>query len=77
MSRVLEYSLRVSAYTWLLLDDYPPFRLRPGGYPVRVELQPSRLRRLSVLFRCVLVIPAAFVAGLLAAGSCSSPSSTG
>jgi hypothetical protein len=64
----LEYSTRVSAYTWFLLDDYPPFSLQPGGYPVSIDVPPTRLSRLAVLFRALLVIPAWVVSTLLSGG---------
>ncbi|WP_369184684.1 DUF4389 domain-containing protein [Streptomyces sp. Y1] len=62
------YETRVTAYLMLTVDRYPPFRFDAPEYPVRVELRPGELNRLAVLFRIVLVIPAAIVQGLLNAG---------
>lgn len=59
---VLRWQTRVSAYSSLLTDAYPPFSLDPGGYPVDIAVAPAgRLNRLAVLFRIILVIPAMFV----------------
>jgi len=51
LGHVIGYSARVSAYTLLLTDRYPPFQFSAEDYPVRVELAPGRLNRLAVLFR--------------------------
>lgn len=64
----LNYAIRVNAYLYFLVDTYPPFRLWDAEYPVRVTLAPDRLNRLAVLFRFILVIPAAIVSGVLNAG---------
>ncbi|MGH3744985.1 MAG: DUF4389 domain-containing protein, partial [Mycobacteriales bacterium] len=49
--------------------EYPPFSLDPGGYPVDIAVAPAgQLHRLAVLFRIVLLIPAAvvsFVVGIV------------
>ena len=68
VSHVLRYGARVTAYTFLLTDRYPPFRLSAEDYPVRVELWPGRLNRLAVLFRLFLIIPAQVVLSLALAG---------
>lgn len=60
----LRWSARVSAYLWLLTDQYPPFALAEAGYPVQVAVRPGPLNRLAVLFRVILMIPAGIVAGL-------------
>ncbi|RVU27374.1 DUF4389 domain-containing protein [Streptomyces antnestii] len=66
----LGYDTRLNAYAMLLTGRYPPFELGdPMGYPVRVRVRQSvRLNRLAVLFRLVLVIPAAVVGSVAAAG---------
>jgi hypothetical protein len=57
----LRYYTRVSGYTWLLTDPYPPFS---GGdepsYPVRLHVGPPlpEYNRLKVLLRIFYVIPA-------------------
>jgi hypothetical protein len=65
----LRYSTRLSAYLYLLTDQYPPFAFSPGGYPVDVRWQLGPLNRLAVLFRLILMIPASIVSGLLGAGT--------
>lgn len=64
------YDTRVYASAMLMTDRYPPFQLRPSAdYPVRVEIpEPGPLNRLAVLFRIILVIPAAIVESVAAAG---------
>lgn len=66
----LAYNTRVNAYRYLLVDRYPPFHLAYDvpNYPVRIEVHPGRLNRLSVLFRAVLAIPAMMVAVVLGTG---------
>lgn len=65
----LGYDTRVLAYLNLLVDRYPPFSLHaPEDYPVRIELHPGPLNRLTVLFRLLMVIPAGIVVVLLSAG---------
>jgi hypothetical protein len=64
----LRWYLRVMAYLLLLTDVYPPFALEGDGYPVRFAIQPGRLNRLAVLFRIILVIPAAVLSMLLQYG---------
>ncbi|MFF7879813.1 DUF4389 domain-containing protein [Streptomyces sp. NPDC020794] len=61
----LVYSTRVAAYAMLLVDTYPPFAFLAPGCPVQVEVHPGKLNRLAVLFRIILLIPAAFVVELL------------
>lgn len=69
LAQVLAYRTRVGASAMLLVDSYPPFTLgQPSSYPVRIDVRPTRLNRLAVLFRAVLVIPAAIVQGLLTSG---------
>jgi hypothetical protein len=64
----LGYYTRVYAYSFLLVDTYPPFRWQPGDYPVAIRIEPGRLNRLAVFFRFVLVVPAAIVVDVLTAG---------
>jgi hypothetical protein len=68
LTSVLRYWTRLSAYAWLLVDEYPPFSLTKRGYPVGLAVQPGPLNRASVLFRLILVIPAYIVAGLVSGG---------
>ncbi|MFD0267307.1 DUF4389 domain-containing protein [Streptomyces sp. NPDC127106] len=64
----LAYATRVTASAMLLVDQYPPFALAAPGYPVQIELRPGELNRLAVLFRLILMIPAAIVSWLLQYG---------
>ena len=69
LSGYLHWQVRVSAYQVLLTDAYPPFTLGDSDYPVRMAIPPpGPLNRLAVLFRFILVIPAAIVSGLLVWG---------
>jgi hypothetical protein len=60
----LRYYTRVHAYTWLLVDPYPPFS---GGdepsYPVRLDIGPplAEYNRLKVLLRIFYAIPAMLI----------------
>lgn len=66
---VLQWVARTDAYTYLLTDQYPPFELGDVPYPVSVTLErPDRFNRLAVLFRVILVIPAAIVADVFGLG---------
>ncbi|MEU3406476.1 DUF4389 domain-containing protein [Streptomyces sp. NPDC006670] len=64
----LAYETRVTASATLLVDHYPPFSFDGRDHPARIELRPGELNRLAVLFRIVLMIPAAIVTSLLQYG---------
>ena len=70
---VVRWGARVQAYSFLLTDRYPPFSLdEDPSYPVDLTAAPGRVRRLAVLVRIVLVLPAyvvtiALVYGMLVA----------
>ncbi len=64
---VIAYAVRVSSYGYMLAGVFPAFGFADGEFPVRVEIRPSRLSRLKVLFRLPLIIPAYIVTA--AAGS--------
>ncbi len=70
LSGVLRWGARVSGYFFLLTDQYPPFSLQTEPqYPIQIAIPPAAdLNRLSVLFRIILVIPAAIVSNVLSAG---------
>ncbi|MHC0428647.1 DUF4389 domain-containing protein [Streptomyces sp. O3] len=68
LGSVLAYRTRVNASAMLLVDRYPPFSFSAPDYPARIELRATPLNRLAVLFRLILVIPAAIVNNLLQAG---------
>jgi hypothetical protein len=66
----LKYFTRVSGYTWLLTDPYPPF---PSGvndepdYPVRLNVAAPQAEysRLKVLLRIFYIIPAYLIVYVL------------
>lgn len=60
---VIAYTIRVNAYTFFLVDEYPPFAFSVDDYPIAVQAGASRLSRAKVFFRLLLAIPAGFVAG--------------
>jgi len=63
---VVRWQARVYAYSLFLTDAYPPFSLEDEPYPVRLVTARASLNRVAVLFRLILIIPAAIV--LTAAG---------
>jgi len=66
---VLRWQARAYAYALLLTDVYPPFSLDDDpAYPVRLLTRPTRLNRLAVLFRLILLVPAALISAVAAYG---------
>jgi Domain of unknown function (DUF4389) len=62
LAAYLRYYTRVAAYLLLLADPFPPFGGGEGGYAVDVRVAPAEGQsRLTVLFRLILVIPAALL----------------
>jgi hypothetical protein len=58
MSGWVQYSTRVTAYTFLLANPFPPFGAS-GSYPVDARVDDGEQQsRLTVLFRLILAIPA-------------------
>lgn len=73
LTNYLRYATRVNAYAYLLVDRYPPFSFQspePGSddYPARLDLHTGRLNRAAVLFRFILVLPAAILSNFLSTG---------
>jgi Domain of unknown function (DUF4389) len=64
MTGVLRWQARAYSYLLFLTDSYPPFSLEDEPYPVRLLTMRTRVRRLAVLFRVLLLFPAAVVLGL-------------
>jgi hypothetical protein len=57
---VIRWYARIHAYLLLLTDRYPPFSFEDADFPVRPLMPPpGRLNRWAVLFRFVLLVPAA------------------
>ncbi len=60
LSDVIPWFTRIQAYLFLLTDRYPPFSFDDAEYAVRPLMPvPGRLNRWAVLFRFVLIFPAA------------------
>ncbi len=73
----IRFTTHLHAYFFFAADPYPSFTGKPG-YPVDVQVDPpDRQSRWKTLFRIILVIPAAMIAGTLvgAPGGGSSSSS--
>lgn len=68
LTHYVRYTTRVNAYGSLLVDRYPPFSFEGGDYPARLDLHSGPLNRAAVLFRIILIIPAAIVSGVLSTG---------
>lgn len=68
MTHYLRYTTRVNAYAYLLVDRYPPFSFEAGDYPARLDLHSGRLNRAAVLFRIILVLPAALLSSFVSTG---------
>jgi hypothetical protein len=67
--RVIQYNARVYAYGGMLIyDRYPSFSLDEPDGDVNVRFSPGRLNRFAVLFRFILLIPAAIVVQVLTWG---------
>ena len=65
----LRWHTRVTAYTVLLTDVYPPFSLEDADYPAQVAAAPGTLNRLAVLFRVFLLIPCGIVQAIVSYGA--------
>jgi hypothetical protein len=69
LSGLIRWDVRVTAYLFLLTDEYPPFSFEDVEYPVRPILPASgQLNRVSVLFRIILAIPAGVFAQIVSYG---------
>lgn len=65
---VLRWQTRVYAYLLMVTDAYPPFSLDDDAYPVRLVARQAKLSRAAVLFRILLAVPAAIIAGVAGSG---------
>ncbi|TDD38126.1 DUF4389 domain-containing protein [Saccharopolyspora elongata] len=68
LSLFVGYQARVVASNMLLVDKYPPFLVPEPDYPVQADIRPGELNRWAVLFRIILVIPAAIVSAIVSQG---------
>jgi hypothetical protein len=63
---IYRWYYNVIAYAALLRDDYPPFSLSAGQYPLTFDVEyPERLSRLLIFFKWLLIIPHLIVLVLL------------
>jgi len=63
---IYRWYYNVIAYAALLRDEYPPFSLSAGQYPVTFHIEyPGRLSRLLIFFKWLLIIPHLIVLVLL------------
>ena len=67
LSNYVIYQTRVYSYLWLMNDAYPPFSVK-ATFDVNVDIPVGNVRRLAVLFRLVLLIPAQVVNSLVSLG---------
>jgi hypothetical protein len=67
LSNYVIYQTRVYSYLWLMNDAYPPFSAK-ASFDVNVDIPVGNVRRLAVLFRLVLLIPAQIVNSLVSLG---------
>jgi len=68
LSSVTVYSTRVASYGWLMHGKYPPFSFS-GDYPVNLDIPVTRVRRVAVLFRIILLIPVGIVSSVVSGGA--------
>lgn len=55
---VYRWSYNASVYLLLMRDDYPPFSMSAGRYPLRYEVgYPERLSRWLIFLKWLLVLP--------------------
>ena len=64
---VNRWSYNLSAYTGLLRDEYPPFSMDAGSYPVTYNVEyPLELSRWLIFIKWLLILPNALVYILVA-----------
>ena len=68
LSEYIVFSTRANSYLYLMNDAYPPFSVKKD-FVVNVEIPTTNVRRWAVLFRIVLIIPAAVVSALVTGGT--------
>jgi len=63
---IYRWQYNVGAYVLLLRDDYPPFSLSAGQYPVTFDIEyPKKLSRWLIFVKWLLIIPHLIVILLL------------
>ena len=64
------WGANVTAYTFLLTDDYPPFSWEANEYPVTYDVEyPEELSRWLIFVKLILAIPHIIVLALLFIGA--------
>lgn len=67
LSDYIVFGIRVFSYLYLMNDAYPPFSDK-RDFGVNLAIPSTKVRRLAVLFRIFLIIPAAIVSTLVTVG---------
>lgn len=68
LSNYIVFGTRMFSYTYLMNDAYPPFSAS-RDFSVNLAIPNSKISRWTVLFRFILVIPAAVVSTLVSVGA--------
>jgi hypothetical protein len=68
LTEYVVFITRTNSYLYLMNDAYPPFSAK-RDFGVNVEIPNTNIRRWAVLFRIVLIIPAAVVSALVTGGT--------
>jgi hypothetical protein len=64
------WSYNVSVYTGLLRDEYPPFSMEGGAYPLAYDVEyPGEMSRWLIFIKWLLILPNAIVFLLVAIAS--------
>jgi len=67
LSEYIVFTTRAYSYFYLMNDAYPPFSVKKD-FGVNVEIPSTNVSRWAVLFRIILIIPAAIVSALVSGG---------
>jgi len=63
---IMRWQANQTAYYDLLRDEYPPFSMDPGLYPVTFDIDtPENLQRWAPLYKWILAIPHFIILGVL------------
>ena len=63
---IMRWQANATAYYDLLRDEYPPFSMDAGQYPVTMEIDtPDNLQRWAPLYKWILAIPHFIILGIL------------
>jgi hypothetical protein len=67
LSDFIVFLTRIYSYFYLMNDAYPPFSAKKE-FAVNLEIPTTKVRRLAVLFRIILLIPAGIVSTVVSGG---------